>query len=73
MPLMIDPHKINRTLSTLDSVEKIFVYGTEDPSFSYIPMLEIKNLPRFRVIRVKDADHNFKSKTDTFVELVDLI
>ncbi len=73
MPLMINPHKITRELLALDSVEKIFVYGTEDPSFSYIPILETKDLPRFRVIRVKGADHNFKNKTDTFVELVDLI
>ncbi|MBE6634485.1 MAG: hypothetical protein E7620_09125 [Ruminococcaceae bacterium] len=73
MPLMLNFHKSTRELQMMKNIEKIFVYGTNDPSYSYLPFLEIKKLCMLRAIRVDGADHQFKGRTDDFVALADLI
>lgn len=73
MPLMINFHKATRELQTMDHIEKIFVYGTKDPSFSYVPFLEMKKYSMCRIIQVSGADHQFKERTDDFIALADLI
>ena len=73
MPLMLNYHKALDALSMMETVEKIFVYGTRDPSYSYVPFLETKKLPLLNVIRVDGADHVFKNRLDDFIALADLI
>lgn len=73
MPLMINFHKITEQLQALETVEKTFVYGTKDPSYVYLPMLEMKHYPLFRAIRAQDADHLFQNKTADFIALSDLL
>lgn len=73
MPLMINFHRACEVLRAMKSVEKIFVYGTEDPSYSYVPFLEIKKLDACRIIRADGIDHCFTDRTDEFVALADLM
>ena len=73
MPLMINYHRITRTLSGLSSAEKTFVYGTKDPSISYLPFLESKKLPNSRFLRIEGADHRFEGRLEEYIALVDLL
>lgn len=73
MPLMLNFHKTTAHLLNLDVVEKVFIYGSKDPSFSLVPFLEIKAFPNCRIIRVSGADHNFSGMENDFIELIDLI
>ncbi len=73
MPLIVNFHKSTRELQIMERVEKIFAYGTNDPSYFYLPFLELKKFSMFRAIRVDGADHVFKNRTDDFVALADLI
>ncbi len=68
MPLMINPHKTRRFISSIPQTKIIAVYGENDPSFSFIPFFEGKfcNL-KFKTIR--GADHNFTGKSDAFISL----
>lgn len=73
MPLMINYHKITRQLQAMVAIEKVFVYGTKDPSHAYSPMLEMKKYAMCRIICVNGADHTFKDRIDEFIALADLI
>lgn len=73
MPLMINFQKVAKLLQSMEEVEKIFVYGSLDPSFSYLPFLEVKRLSSSRILRIEDADHNFTGMTEDFIALADLI
>jgi len=73
MPLMLNYHKITRELQAMDTVEKIFVYGTEDPSIDYLPFLEGKKYPLLRAIRIHGADHQFSDKTEELIALANLL
>lgn len=73
MPLMINFQKAVKRLDGMEGVEKIFAYGSLDPSFPYLPFLELKRLSAARILRVKDADHNFTGMTEDFIALSDLV
>ncbi len=73
MPLMINFQKGAKILRAMERAEKIFVYGTEDPSYSYVPFLEIKKYSACRILRVEGADHQFRDRLDDFIALSDLI
>lgn len=73
MPLMLNFHKATKELQMMERIEKIFVYGTNDPSYSYLPFLETKKFCMTRTIRVDGADHQFINRTDDFIALADLI
>ncbi len=73
MPLMINFHKLTAALQGLEHTRKIFVYGTKDPSFFYVPFLERRAYPLCRVIRAEGADHVFAGRTEEFVALSDLL
>ena len=73
MPLMINYHRVTGALEALSHAAKIFVYGTRDPSLSYLPFLESKRLPHSRFLRIEGADHRFEGMLDDYVALVDLL
>ena len=73
MPLMINYHKVTRALGGLARVEKTFVYGTNDPSISYLPFLESKKLPNSRVLRIEGADHRFEGRLEEYIALINLL
>ncbi|MBQ8289855.1 MAG: hypothetical protein IJY01_03190 [Clostridia bacterium] len=73
MPLMLNFHKSVKELQMMNHTEKIFVYGTKDPSYKYIPFLEAKKFSSLRIVQIEGADHQFKNRTDEFIALSDLI
>ena len=72
MPLMINFHKSAGMLSRLAHVDKVFVYGERDQSAPYVPFLNNKRYPAYRLITVQGADHTFEGRTEDFVTLGDL-
>lgn len=71
MPLMCNFHKIQHALTCVGT-EVIFVYGENDPSYSYIPFLrhtcqKETCTARVKIETVPQADHNFKGMTDAFL------
>ncbi len=73
MPLMLNFQKATAKLATLEHVEKLFIYGSLDPSVKFIPHLSIKGIEGLSVRCIENADHNFKGMLDSFIELSDLI
>lgn len=73
MPLMINFQKAAKLLERMEGVEKIFAYGSLDPSFSYLPFLEIKRIPNSKILRFDGADHNFTGMTKDFIALSDYV
>ena len=73
MPLMVNFQKAAQKLSVLNRIKKIFVYGTLDPSYTFIPLLNAKRIDNLNVITIEGADHQFINKLDEFIELCDLI
>lgn len=73
MPLMINFHKNKKIIDSLSQTHIVMVFGENDPSFKYIPFLELNKPDNLTIIRVPNADHNFKGKLDEFIELSDII
>jgi len=72
MPLMINPHKINRYIASCRDTEITAVYGELDPSVKFIPFMEGKH-ENLRFVTVPRADHNFLGMTEQFLSLVDIL
>ena len=68
MPLMINFHRTKRAIYQLPCIDITAVFGENDPSFSYVPCIEGR-FNNLKTIIVKQADHNFKGKTNEFAEL----
>lgn len=68
MPLMINFHKTKGYIAAIPQTEILAVYGELDPSFSYVPFLRGRYV-NLRVMTVPGADHNFKGKTDKFIDI----
>ncbi len=66
MPLMINFHKTLKLISNIPDTNILAVYGETDPSTPYISFLEGKH-SNISILRVPDADHNFKGKLDEFI------
>ena len=61
-------------LILLSTVEKIFVYGTNDEEgYTVIPKLKDACIPNFEIKMVNGADHEFTGMIDEFISLIDLI
>ena len=73
MSLVLNFHRVTKELQMMDHIEKIFVYGTKDPSYSYVPLLETKKFSSLRVIHVEGADHQFKNRIEDYIALADFI
>lgn len=73
MPLMLNYHRTVALLERMGHIEKIFAYGTCDPSCSYLRFLENRSLPRCRILRIDRADHCFTGQLERFVALADLL
>ena len=64
-PLMINLHKTKEGISKYKG-KITFVYGTKDPSFNYLPL--IQDFRNVKIVTILGQDHNF-SKGDEFLEL----
>jgi len=73
MPLMINFHKTGKGLNDLAHVDKIFVYGSRDESFKYVPFLEIKKAPKTQIKIFDGVDHQFRGEDELFRSLPELL
>lgn len=72
-PLMINFHKNKKIIDSLSRTHLVMAFGENDPSFQYVPFLELNRSANLTVIRVPNADHNFRGKLDEFIKLSDII
>ena len=70
MPLMVNYHKTLKYISTAETTEITLVCSERDPSYSYVPFLELKHFPNLKIVRVPKADHQFIGMLREFIELV---
>ena len=73
MPLMLNFQKATTKLMSLNAVEKIFVYGTLDPSFPFTPLLNARKINKLNILTIEGADHQFVNKLNEFIDLCDLV
>ena len=73
MPLMQNFHKTVNWIKLIPTTEMVTVYGQKDPSYSYIPFLECKNLSNVEIVKIQGADHNFRGMMSEFLELSDML
>lgn len=73
MPLMINFHKTVQWISAMPEANIVTVYGETDPSYRYIPFLEIKKLENVEILKVASADHNFKGMMEEFIDLSEIV
>ena len=71
MPLMEDFHKNVDRMKAISETKIRAVYGEKDPSWKYIPFLELSNLENVEIVKIPRADHNFRGMTERFIELAD--
>ena len=71
MPLMEDFHKNVERMKAIPETKIRAVYGEKDPSWKYLPFLELSNLKNVEIVKIPRADHNFKGMTERFIELAD--
>lgn len=70
MPLMVNYHKTLKYISTANATEITLACSERDPSYNYIPFLELKHFPNLKIVRVPGADHRFVGMLTEFIELV---
>ena len=70
MPMSYELDKTVELLNGVDRKTLKFVYGDEDRSYRYTPLLKRLYAD---VITIKGADHNFTGMSDSFVDLQKLI
>jgi hypothetical protein len=66
-------HELGETVEILSQVDKKkvkFVYGDEDSSYRYTPLLRRLYAD---VVTIKNCDHNFTGRTSAFVGLKDFM
>lgn len=73
MPLMINFYKNKEIMASLSQTHIVTVFGENDPSFRYIPFLELNQPANVTVVRVPGADHNFRGMLDVFIALSDML
>ena len=69
MPLMINMHKKERAIKELTDTKISLICGERDPSYSYLPFIEVGKPENLEIIRIPGADHNFKGMTEEFIQL----
>ena len=73
MPLMLNFHKTVQWINASPETNIVAVYGEKDSSYRYIPFLQIKNFQNVEIVKIADADHNFKGMIKEFIVLADKV
>lgn len=73
MPLMLNFHKTVQWINASPETNIVAVYGEKDPSYQYIPFLQTKNFQNVEIVKIADADHNFKGMIKEFIVLADKV
>lgn len=69
VPLMINLHKTKEGITKFDQDKIYMVYGSRDPSYRYVEILNSSITEKFKYIVIKNADHHFKNMLEEFIEL----
>lgn len=69
MPLMINFHKIKEKLKENKDKKIIFIYGSLDPSFKYIELLNYIENTNLKIISIENQNHNFSKDINEFISL----
>ena len=65
-PLVLNLNKTKEGILKFKGEKIVLAYGTEDPSFKYVGLLDNLLSEKVSYISVQDADHNFVGKLDDF-------
>lgn len=68
-PLMINFHKIKEGVKLFNQESLVFVFGSYDQSYAYLPLLENIENDRIKIFKLEGIDHLFKGHLDDFIEL----
>ena len=69
-PITISLPKIKRSLETKKGACFNFVFGSNDPSYRFLPLLDnVKSQSSINIKIVEGADHNFKGLESEFKDL----
>ena len=69
VPLMINLHKTKEGISNFKQDKIYMVYGSRDPSYRYVEILNSSVTEKFEYVVVENADHHFKNMLKEFMEL----
>ena len=68
-PLMINWHRTKAGATDFKGEKIVFVYGEQDPSYKYVPMLDLIDNPAKSVVVIPRANHNFVGMLEEFQKL----
>lgn len=69
-PITISLPRIKRSLEAKKDATFDFVFGSNDPSYRFLPLLDnVKSLSSINLKIVEGADHNFKGMEREFKDL----
>ena len=68
-PITFNLHKTREGISKFKGDKIVFVYGTEDPSFPYLGLLDKYSSEVVSCVSIQGADHNFVGKLNEFENL----
>lgn len=69
-PLFISYHKIKDGVEKFSGEKLVFLYGTEDPSFKFVEMLDSIQNDKVSYVLLEREDHNLSKNTHSLEELV---
>ena len=66
-PLMINWIHTKRGIERFKGDEVVFIYGSKDPSFRYIGLIDfINSIAKISIVSINGADHNFSKMIERF-------
>ena len=68
-PLMFNFHKVKDGVKSFNQESMTFVFGSEDQSYGYVPLLENIENNKIKIIKLDGINHLFKDHLNEFIEL----
>ena len=68
-PIMFDTHKLKAYMEAVSDRRLIAVYGENDPSFKYTPLLKTYGINDISLFKVSGADHQFVGMLKEYISL----
>ena len=68
-PLMFNFHTIKEGVKLFNQESMTFVFGSNDQSYDYVPLIESIDNSKVKVIKLEGVDHLFKGYLDEFIDL----
>ena len=68
-PIFFNWHKIKDGMKQFVGEKAVFVYGSLDPSYKYVEMINLIENEKIKIEVIHDANHNFVGKLEEFIHL----